>query len=49
MEFVLANRQVLSWKRGGGLQIPQNGFVLSLEDGALPARVAEDMIEKRLG
>ncbi|MCY3917767.1 MAG: phosphodiester glycosidase family protein [Chloroflexi bacterium] len=45
MEFVLVNRQVLSWKRGGGLQIPQNGFVLSLQDGALPARVAEDLIE----
>lgn len=44
IEFVLVNRQVLSWKRGGGLQIPQNGFVLSLQDGALPARVAEDII-----
>ncbi len=43
-EFVLVNRQVLSWKRGGGLQIPQNGFILSLQDGALPARVAEDLI-----
>jgi len=44
-EFVLVNRQVLSWKRGGALQIPQNGFVLSLQDSALPAGVAEDMIE----
>ncbi len=45
IEFVLVNRQVLSWKRGGGLQIPQNGFVLSVKDGALPAGVAEGMIE----
>ena len=45
MEFVLVNRQVLSWKRGGALQIPQNGYVLSLQDGALPARVADDIIE----
>ena len=45
MEFVIVNRQVLSWKRGGGLRIPQNGFVLSIQDGALPAHVASDMIE----
>lgn len=44
-EFVLVNRQALSWKRGGGLQIPQNGFVLSLADGALPPAVAESLIE----
>ncbi len=35
LEFVLVNRQILSWKRGGGLRIPQNGFVLSLAAGAL--------------
>lgn len=45
IEFVLVNRQALSWKRGGALQIPQNGFVLSLQDGALPAGVAEGLIE----
>ena len=45
IEFVLVNRQALSWKRGGGLQIPQNGFVLSFQESALPAGVAEDMIE----
>ena len=44
-EFVLVNRQALSWKRGGELQIPQNGFVLSIQDGALPAQVASDLIE----
>lgn len=45
IEFVLVNRQALSWKRGGGLRIPQNGFVLSLRDGALPPAVAESLIE----
>ncbi len=45
-EFVIVNRQVLSWKRGGNLQIPQNGFVLSLGADALPEsaikKIAED-------
>ncbi|MCY3977642.1 MAG: phosphodiester glycosidase family protein [Chloroflexi bacterium] len=45
IEFVLVNRQALSWKRGGALRIPQNGFVLSLRDGALPAGAAESLIE----
>ena len=44
-EFVLVNRQALSWKRGGALRIPQNGLVLSLRDGALPPAVAESLIE----
>ncbi len=43
-EFVIVNRQALSWKRGGDLQIPQNGFVLSLQDGALPRRVIDEII-----
>ncbi len=45
IEFVVVNRQILSWKRGGGLQIPQNGFVLSLNANALPAGVIERIIE----
>ena len=44
-EFVLVNRQVLAWKRGGELQIPQNGFVLSLQDGVLPADTVESIID----
>lgn len=44
-EFVLVNRQVLSWKRGGGLQIPQNGFVLSLRSDALPPGSPERIME----
>ena len=43
-EYVLVNRQIVSWKRGGGLRIPQNGFVLSLADGALPDGVSEQII-----
>ncbi len=45
IEYVLVNRQILSWKRGGGLQIPQNGFVLSLAEGALPTSIPEQIIE----
>ncbi len=44
LEFVLVNRQVVSWKRGGGLQLPQNGFVLSLAADALPAGAPEQII-----
>ena len=45
LEFVLVNRQVVSWKRGGGLQIPQNGFALSLRSDALPAGSDERILE----
>ena len=45
LEFVLVNRQVVGWKRGGDTQIPQNGFVLSAREGALPAAVCEGIIE----
>lgn len=44
-EFVLVNRQILSWKRGGGLQIPQNGFVLSFQSNSLPHGSQERIIE----
>ena len=44
-EFVIVNRQVLSWKRGGNLQIPQNGFVLSLGAEALPRSTTEKIAE----
>jgi len=45
IEFVLVNRQALAWKRGGELQIPQNGFILSLQEGALPASITDSLIE----
>ena len=38
-EFVIVNRQVLGWKLGGNLQIPQNGFILSLQAAALPESI----------
>lgn len=34
-EFTIVNRQVVSHKQGGNLEIPQNGFVLSCAPGAL--------------
>ena len=43
-EYVIVNRQVVSWKRDGGLRIPQNGFVLSLQANALPAEVMNSII-----
>ena len=44
-EYVIVNRQVLSWKQGGGLRIPQNGFVLSLQANALPLRIMDSIIK----
>ena len=44
LEFVLVNRQVVGWKRSGNTRIPQNGFVLSVEDGALPSEVCDGII-----
>lgn len=43
-EFVIVNRQLVSWKQGGALPIPQNGFVLSVRDGALAKRAVEDIV-----
>lgn len=44
IEYVIVNRQVVSWKQGGGLRIPQNGFVLSLQADALPVDVMDSII-----
>ena len=44
VEYVIVNRQVVSWKQGGGLSIPQNGFVLSLQADALPVEVMDSII-----
>ena len=43
-EFVIVNRQLVSWKRGGELSIPQNGFVFSVRDGALSKRAVEEIV-----
>lgn len=43
VEFVIVNRQVVSWKQGGGLRIPQNGFVLSIQKDALPAEILDNI------
>lgn len=44
IEYVIVNRQVVSWKQGGGLRIPQNGFVLSLQADALPVAAMDSII-----
>ncbi len=44
IEFVVVNRQALAWKRGGDMQIPQNGFLLSIQAGALPDETIESII-----
>lgn len=43
IELVIVNRQVVSWKQGGGLRIPQNGFVLSLAKDALPEQLIDNL------
>ena len=43
IELVIVNRQVVSWKQGGGLRIPQNGFILSLAKDALPSQIIDNM------
>ncbi len=43
MEFVIVNRQVVSWKQGGGLRIPQNGFILSLAKDAVPTEALDNL------
>ena len=45
LEYVIVNRQVVSWKPGGGLHIPQNGFVLSVQADALPPSVTESIVQ----
>lgn len=43
-EYTIVNRQIVSWKRAGGLHIPQNGFVLSIADNALPPDVQAKIV-----
>ena len=43
IELVIVNRQVVSWKQGGGLRIPQNGFVLSVAKDALPQQIIDNI------
>jgi len=44
-DFVVVNRQIVSWKRDGDLEIPLNGFVLSLREHALPRGSCERLVE----
>ena len=38
LEFVIIDRSIVGFKRGGATEIPHNGFVLSLPEGDLPQR-----------
>ena len=42
-EYVIVNRQILSWKQGGNLRIPQNGFILSVDNDALPDETMDNI------
>ena len=35
-ELTIIDQRIVGWKTGGGLDIPQNGFVLSFAQGVLP-------------
>ncbi len=43
-EYTIVNRQIVSWKRGGGLHIPQNGFILSIAESALPTDAQDKIV-----
>ena len=40
----MINRQVGSWKHGGGMHIPQNGSALSIADDTLPTDSREKIV-----
>jgi hypothetical protein len=44
LELTVVDRRVVGWKTGGGLAIPQNGFVISFAAGALAATVRKQLI-----
>ena len=39
VEFIIIDRSIVGFKRGGETEIPHNGFVLSLPEGDLPQRI----------
>ncbi|NLG73646.1 MAG: phosphodiester glycosidase family protein [Chloroflexi bacterium] len=39
LELLVVDRRIVSWKRGGRLELPQNGFAISFSPGALSAAV----------
>lgn len=44
LELLVVDRRVVSWKRGGGLQLPQNGFAISFAPGGLPGQAQADLL-----
>ena len=43
-EYTIVNRQIVSWKRGGNMRIPQNGFILSVDNAALAVEAHEQIV-----
>jgi len=43
-EITVINRQIVGWKRGGGLVIPQNGFVLSFAEDVISEETFQQII-----
>lgn len=49
VEFTVIDRQIVSVQRGGGLEIPQNGFVLSFAGSAMtPAQIEQIITDRRI-
>lgn len=44
LELTVVDRRVVGWKRGGGLPIPHNGFVISFAANALTAAEEDELL-----
>lgn len=44
VHFVLIDRSVVAYKHGGGVEIPQNGFVLALPQGEIPEGIQDNLV-----
>ena len=47
IEFTVIDREIVSWKSGGNLEIPQNGFVLSFSKSQMPDSTVQSLIDNR--
>jgi hypothetical protein len=43
-EFVVVDKRIVGWKRGGGLLIPQNGMVISIASGSTAEQIQGQII-----
>ncbi len=44
-ELALVGQQIVSWKRGGGLQLPHHGIVASFSPKMMPASAQQQLLE----